>query len=318
MTQLTSPRPVPEVVPTTGTGSGIPNRSWRPRLPRLGALAYLAPVLATMLVWIYGPLVWTVVMSFFDWNLTDVSPEPVGLDNYISLLGDRQLHESLVVTATLTLALLPLVVAAPLAAAAAVWQHAGRWAGAYRTLLFVPVLVPPGVAAVTWAWIFHPILGLANSFLGLLGIPHIAWLSMPITALAVIVVVTAWKVFGLSFILFTAGLTTIDARLLDAARVDGATEWEVTTRIVLPLLRPTTLLVTILALVFAGQWSFAAVEVLTQGGPVGATNTVFHLLHAYAFRFFDTGRASALAVLLVIVFGGLALLQHRVSRRAGR
>lgn len=275
---------------------------------------YVTPVLTLMVVWVYLPLAWTVLLSVVDWNLTGPQPTFVGLDNYIALAGDARLHRSLFVTALLTVTLLPLVVGAPLLAAVVVWKRGGPLATLYRTMLFVPVLIPPGVGAIVWAWIFHPILGVANKTIGLVGIDRISWLTTQAGAQSVVVIVTAWKVFGLSFILFTAGLTSIDGRLLDAARIDGAREWEVTTTVILPLLRPTTVLVTLLCLIFAGQWSFAVVDVLTQGGPVGATNTLFYLLHQYAFRYFDTGKASALAAGMIVLFGGLALLQARLRR----
>lgn len=279
-----------------------------------GGRWYVMPALILMAVWVYLPLLWTVVLSVFEWDLTGPQPMFVGLDNYRSIVADSRLHQSLVVTATFTAALLPLVVGAPLLAAVAVWKRGGRLAAVYRTLFFVPVLIPPGVGAVVWAWIFHPILGLVNGALGLTGIDRVSWLTVPRGAQTVVVIVTAWKVFGLSFILFTAGLTGIDGRLLDAARSDGAREWEVTTHVILPLLQPTTVLVTLLCVIFAGQWSFAVIDVLTQGGPVGATNTLFYLLHQYAFRYFDTGQASALATGMIVMFGGLALLQIRLKR----
>ncbi|OLT20857.1 hypothetical protein BJF78_34940 [Pseudonocardia sp. CNS-139] len=133
-----------------------------------------------------------------------------------------------------------------------------------------------------------------------------------------IVVITGTKVFALNTLLYLAGLAAIDRRLIEAARVDGATEWEVTSRLVVPLLGRTTALVAFLCVVLAGQWAFVNVGVLTQGGPGGATDNVYYRLYDYAFTFFDTGIASAAAVLLVLVFVPISLLYQRSARERVR
>lgn len=276
---------------------------------------YLAPALSLMAMWIYLPLAGVVGLSFMDWNLTGTDRPFVGLDNYRELATQPQFPNAARNTVLYVVGLVPFAVVLPMAVAILLWKHTGALGAVYRVLLFLPVVVAPVVGAVIWQWILHPVQGVANAALGWLGAGPVNWLTSPETAIWSVVAITGWKVFGLSFILYSAGLASIDRRYVEAARTDGAREWDITVRLLVPLLAPTTTVVSFLCLIFAGQWSFATITVLTQGGPAGSTDNVFYLLYNYAFRFFDTGAASAVAVVLLLVFGALALLQLRVSER---
>lgn len=183
-----------------------------------------------------------------------------------------------------------------MAVAILLWKHTGALGSLYRVLLFLPVIVAPVVGSLIWQWMLHPIQGVANVAPAWIGIGPVNWLGSPSSAIWAIIAITGWKIFGLSFILYSAGLATVNRSYVDAAHTDGASEWEVTRHILVRLRAPTTILVSFLCVIFAGQWRFAAITVLTQGGPVGSTENVFSLLYQYAFRFFDTGAAAAVGV----------------------
>lgn len=119
---------------------------------------------------------------------------------------------------------------------------------------------------------------------------------------------------GGSVILCTAGLTTIDGDVLAAARIDRAGEWQLLRHIVLPLLRPVTTVVVFATVVFAGPWTFGVIDVLTQGGPAGATSNVYYLRDPYGFGVFDGGPAAALSGLITVGFGAVVALQLRAAR----
>lgn len=285
-----------------------------PKHARRRALAWSAPALALAVVWVYGPLAATFGLSFYDWNLTTRPPSWVGIDHYRELLTSREVREAAVTTVVSIAVLAGLAVVAPLVAAIAVWKRGGRLTGVYRTAFFLPVVIPPAAAAVVWEWLLHPVFGVANWALGGVGLGPYNWLNRAATALGAVLAVTGWKAFGLGFVLFSAGLTMIDRSLLDAARLDGATEAQVTRLLVLPMLRPTTAVVGFMAVVLGSQWTFSAVDVLTGGGPSGATTNAFYLQYRYAFDFGDSGGAAALAVLLVVVFGAVGIVQLRRDR----
>lgn len=275
---------------------------------------YLAPAMLAVGLTVYGPLVAVMLLSLFDFNLTTRPPAWTGLANYGGILTSPGAGRALWNTVGYMVAILPLSVLAPLVAAVAVWRLGGPLTGFYRTVFFLPVLIPPAVGAVMWEWLLNPVLGITDEPLALLGLGPVAWLTEPATAFAAVTVVSGWKVFGLSFILFTAGLATIDADVMDAARLDRAGEWRLLRHIVLPLLRPVATVVVFATVVFAGPWTFGVIDVLTQGGPAGATSNVYYLLYQQAFSFFDGGPAAALSVLITVGFGAVVALQLRATR----
>lgn len=211
--------------------------------------------------------------------------------------------------------LVPLTVLAPMGLAILLWKHPNRLTGLYRAVVFLPIVMAPVAVGIIWRWLLDPNAGLVNGLSEAVGLPRVDWLGSPSTALWAVVFITAWKVFSISFILITSGLTVIDPATVETARLDGAREWDVTTRVILPQLTPTIVVVTLLSVIFAGQWSFAMVNLLTQGGPVGATDNVFYYLYRYGFRFFNTGLASATAVIVLVVFGVVSYLQFRMGER---
>ncbi|MES9539563.1 ABC transporter permease subunit [Actinomadura sp. NPDC000600] len=281
---------------------------------RSGALGYLSPALVVLTVWVYGPLVFTVVLSVLHWDGTG-TPGFAGLDNYASLVADRQFPMAMVRTLLLVACLLPFATAVPMGLAITLWKRPGRAASTYRALLFVPVVLAPIANAVSWQFVLNPLGGVLNETLGLLGIRPVNWLGDPRTALVAIALITAGKIIGLNVLLYGAALDGLDPQSLDAARIDGAGERQVTRLVVVPQLWPVTGLLAGICVMLGGQWAFANVSVLTQGGPDGATDNIYYLLYTYGFMFFDTGQASAAAVVLITVLGA-PLAARRLCRRA--
>jgi len=284
---------------------------------RLRAWPYLAPLLILLGVWVYGPAVFTVVLSFLDWNLTTPPVGVVGLDNYAALWRHPEFAQSLVQTVLYALVLLPFSTVVPLALATLLWSRPGRAAEIYRAILFLPVILAPVAVAVAWRFLLNPLQGLVNEMLGALGMPPGNWLGDPATALVVIVVITAAKVVAFNMLLYGATLASIDRRVVEAARVEGATALDVARSIVLPHVARPTVVLALLSLVLAGQWTFTNISVLTQGGPDGATDNVFYRIYTLGFTFFEIGEASAAAVVLLAGFIVVALawgLVRRVSR----
>ncbi|SHN47297.1 carbohydrate ABC transporter permease [Cryptosporangium aurantiacum] len=305
--EKTEPRLAPPV------GGSDRRRERRPH--RQTHWLYLTPGLALLAAWVYLPVVLTLALSVLDWHLIRGEGTFVGTDNFRRLFADPEFRSASLRTVAYAVALLPFATVAPFAMAVLLWKHDGPAARVYRALLFLPVVLAPVATAVSWRFLLDPLQGLANAALDVVAIPPVNWLGEGGSAFGVIVVLTGTKIFALNTLLYLAGLAGIDRRLLEAARVDGATEWDVTRRLVVPLLGRTTALVTFLCLVLAGQWAFVNVAVLTQGGPSGATDNVYYHLYDYAFDYFDTGLAAAAAVLLVVVFVPISLAYQRAGRR---
>lgn len=273
-----------------------PVRSW----------PYLAPLLLALAVWVYGPTVFTVVLSFLEWNLTTDPKGFVGVENYTELFREPEFAEAAWQTVLYALALLPFSTAGPLGLAVLLWMRPGRASTVYRSLLFVPAIMAPVGVAVAWRFLLNPLQGVATDSLALLGLGPVNWLGDPATALPVIVVVTAAKVTAFNMLLCGAALASLDRRLVEAARLEGATSWEVTSFVVVPHIAPTVGALGLLSVVLAGQWVFTNVSELTAGGPDGMTDNVYFRIYTLAFDFFDTGQASAAAVVVLAAFAVLA------------
>lgn len=272
---------------------------------RSGSWPYLVPLLVLLAVWVYGPLVWTGVLSLFDWDLTSRDRAFVGVDNFVALVTDPDIRNAILRTGLYVVGMLPFATVVPLALAILLWWRPGRAADAYRALLFAPVVLAPVATAVSWQFVLSPLQGVLNTALRAVGLPTPNWLGDPATALWVVVAVTAGKIVALNLLLFGAALATLDRRLLDAARIEGASAWEAVRFVVLPQLARTTAGLAALCVVVAGQWVFTNVAVLTDGGPDGATDNIYFRLYTTGFTFFDVGRASAAAVAILVVLGAL-------------
>ena len=211
--------------------------------------------------------------------------------------------------------LVPFSVIFPLIIALLIADIGDRMRAVYRAFVFLPVLIAPVVVAVIWRWILHPTQGLLNGWLQDIGIRGPGWLNDKRFALWTIVGITGWKLMGFSVLIFSAGIANVNSDCLAAAQVDGASRWQTIRSVTLPLLSPTIMFMLLLTVLLSSQWTFPLINVLTNGGPIGATNNVYLLLYEFGFRNFNVGFSSAAAVLFFVFFGSLALFCVKVIDR---
>jgi ABC-type sugar transport system permease subunit len=195
-------------------------------------------------------------------------------------------------------------------------QVGRRHADLYQSLLFTPTVVAVSVGALLWQWIYLPSGGLLNALISLVGLPGVNWLNDPDTALGAVGVVAAWQFMGFNYLVALAGLMALPREYLEAARVDGATGWTLLRSVVIPLLMPTILFVMLTSILQALPNAFVPVEILTRGGPSDASNNLLYAIYQDGFRFFQIGKASAEAVLTVLLLGGAAIWQFRILDRS--
>jgi multiple sugar transport system permease protein len=293
----------------------------KPRLPSLAdgivPLLFLAPAFLTLGLWIYWPLVEAFRLSFYEWNLLPTSdPVFVGLDNYRNLLALPDLRAAAWNTVLYTIGLLPLTVGLPLLVALLTREAVGRAGAVYRAIIFVPMMIAPVVVAVVWRWLLNPDYGIVNKLIAGLGFAPIRFLQEADTAIWTIVFITGWKLIGFSTLLFVAAMTGIDRSLIEAARIDGASEGQIARRILIPLVRPTAIFLTVLTMLHGAQWSFVYINVLTQGGPRNTTTNLYYLLWDYGFGSFAIGWSTAAGMMLFAVFSVFAIAGIRAMRRS--
>lgn len=276
---------------------------------------FVLPALVGLGLFVYRPLLSTVRLSFFDWNMVSPTMTPVGWDNYVELIQNPVAHKALVNTAVYALWLAVLVLMLPTVATIGLAYLRGRWRQSLRVALFLPNIISLATASVIWLWIYNPIGGFLATVWDSLGWFPVNWLSNPKTALGAVAVIVAWKAFGYNFLLLTAGLSGIPHEVVEAARVDGADGIALWRYILLPLLGPTMVFVLSATLLMSAEYVFTPVHMLTEGGPVNATTNIVFEIWRQAFRWFRVGYSSAIALVVFILFLVITTVQMLVSER---
>lgn len=277
---------------------------------------YLAPAAATLALWIYWPLLDALRLSFYEWNMLPNSPMNfVGWQNYANIFALPKFWQALRNTGIYILGLLPLAVAIPLAIAIYTHDLPPRSRNVYRAIIFVPMIIAPVVAAAVWRWLLDPGHGMINEIIGLAGYRPVRFLQDPKIAIWTIIVLTGWKLIGFSTLILSAANANINPSLIEAARMDGASRWEIIRDIRLPLLRSTVLFLTLMTILLGAQWSFSYIHVLTGGGPLGTTTNIFYILWDFGFSTLSVGWSSAAAIILFLGFGVLAFVLFRLMDR---
>jgi ABC-type sugar transport system permease subunit len=238
----------------------------------------------------------------------------VGADNYRQILSDPDYLAT--VARTLVFVVAYVAVVSALATALALLlnaQHKGR--GALRAAYFVPVVISPVVVGLIWSWILSRQDGVLDAALSSIGLGRPGWLLDPNLAMLSAILVGVWIHVGFFMMILLAGLQSIDPNVYEAARLDGASTWERIRFITLPLLRPTTMVVVILASI-TGFQAFDYIYTLTGGGPVGATTLMVQFIYESAFQSpIEYGLASAAGVVFFVVVFGVTALNFVVGRR---
>ncbi|MGW8482068.1 carbohydrate ABC transporter permease [Microbacterium sp. NPDC055903] len=284
--------------------------------PRKGdgkaALLFLLPWFIGLFAVTAGPMIASLFLSTTKYNLLQ-PPTFIGADNFIRMLTDARLHQSLGVTFTYVLVSVPLQLA--LALGLAVLLNRGvRGLAFYRSIYYLPSLLGGSVAiAVLWRTVFGTE-GLFNQFLAFFGIEGQGWISNPDTALSTLIILNVWT-FGAPMVIFLAGLRQIPHSYYEAASVDGATKWRQFWSITMPLLSPIIFFNLVLQIIHAFQ-SFTQAFVVSAGTGGPADSTLLFSLYLYqrGFGNFDMGYASALAWLLVFIIGGFTAINFWASK----
>jgi multiple sugar transport system permease protein len=300
-------------VAATATTARSPIRWWRTRKGQQWLVGYgfLLPDVIGLAVFVALPIVGAFYISFHDWTGIGVKHWS-GIENYQTLLHDKAFLQSLKVTAIYTFSFVPLLFTISLALALLVNQGL-KLTGLLRTAFFAPYMVSLVVASVVWSFMLQDPAGALNAIIGWFGVEPQAWLGSTRLALVSVILVTLWQGVGYSMIIFLAGLQDIPAVYYEAARVDGAGAWRRFRSITFPLLKRTSVFVSVISFISAFQL-FDPIFVMTQGGPANATTTTVYYVYQQAFQFLQLGYASALSVVLFAIIVVFSLLQLRLFR----
>lgn len=263
------------------------------------------------------PLGRTLALSFFATDYGFAGAKFIGLENYLDLADDRFFRQAVTNTVVFTLASTLIEVALGLGLALLL-DRAFTGRGLVMTLLLAPFVLSTMVVTAIWRAWFHFDLGFLNNLLRAIGLSPVPWLFDPNLALWSIVLVDVWQSTPFCFLIILAGLRLIPRDVYEAARIDGAGPWRRFLTMTLPLLSPYLFIAALLRCVDSFKL-FDKVYAMTGGGPGQATETVSLYIYRQGFRFFDIGMASAAAIVMIVVAGGLALVYAAsMLRGAGR
>lgn len=280
------------------------------------AYTFLAVPIVFFLFVRFFPMVYSMAMSFTDWNLLKKNINFVGLNNYIKIFNDPVFVTSLFNSLKYILFGAPLVIIISLLIALLLNKiRKIQWL--YRLLYVMPYITPMVAVSWVWRWMYQPLpLGVFNNALVALGMDVQPFLSSPSQALFCIVVTTVWVEFGYCVVIFLAGIQTIPEEYLEAARIDGASRWNITMKITVPLLRPITLFLVVTE-------SIQFLRLFTQvynmsfqgtGGPLDSTKPMALYIYHKAFVNFDMGVASSASFVLFLIIMFITFLQLRVFK----
>ncbi len=292
--------------------SRTPESRQRRRAPRpaMVALAFLLPALACLVLLRLAPAAVALSDSLFRTSLLGGTTF-AGSANYADLFSSPDFRNALAVTLLFAVIVNPLQVGAAFVLAVLFTRRA---AGSkfWRSMVIVPIAVPPAVSAVIWSVIYRPD-GLANGFLAVLGIPPQPFLTSPSQSLLSIVVLLSWIGVGYWMMFLIAGINDVPTSYYEAASLDGASGWRQLWSITFPLLRRPLAFV-LVADTVSNFLVFAPVQILTQGGPNGSTNLLMYDLFTRAYTFGDLNKAQAEVVVLVLITVVIVAVQFRLLR----
>ncbi len=287
----------------------------RPKNERAGYL-FILPATAHLLLFALLPIAFSLYLSFHEWTSPSFLSAPfVGLDNYLALLSDDPFWHAMRNTAYFTILSVPFGMAVSLALALLVNRKLPG-ISAFRAVFFLPVVSSWVAVSVIWITLLSPDAGLVNYLLQLLHLPGQNWLDDPNMAMFAIVMINTWKGAGFSMVIWVAGLQSVPQELMEAASIDGAGRWRQFWYITLPLLAPTSVFLLITGII-GGFQVFTPMYVITEGGPLGATDVAVYHIYQRAFEEFSMGYASAQAWVLFAVIFLVTLIQFWFIRRRG-
>jgi multiple sugar transport system permease protein len=275
------------------------------------AYLFVTPTMLLFIAFTIIPVVMALYLSFTNYDVVS-RMEFVKFDNYKKMLDDDLYWTTFKNVFFYAVIFVPLnIIISLLLAMLLNFKRFG--VKLFRTMNYLPTLTSSVAAATVWIWLLHPEFGLVNNLLGYVGITGPAWLAQTETAMLSIIMVTLWQSVGSNMVIYIAGLQGVPDYLYESAKLDGATAFNRFRYITWPQLRPTTFLVSTMAIIGALQM-FDQAFVLTQGGPGNVTKTPVYLIYNQGFNQLKMGYASAQAFVLAVAILIFSFINMRINK----
>lgn len=291
----------------------------RKELKKIGqAFPFMLPSLIGMVVFSLLPILLAIGLSLTDWSGLEKFTSNTIKDHFIGLSNYKEVFSSAEFWSTLRHVCYFVVLYIPLAfifsmIVALILNTDKKGTGIMRVLYYIPVLTSWVAASLIWKWVLSSKYGVVNNILGIVGITGPDWLTNEKWAMPGIVLASVWKDMGFYGLYIFGGLRGIDPTYYEAAKIDGAGKRPILFKITIPLLSPTLFYCLIMSLINAFQL-FPQVQIMTEGGPHGATQVMVERIYTYAFKYFQMGYASAYSWILFIIILVLTLIQLKAQK----
>jgi multiple sugar transport system permease protein len=274
----------------------------------LWAYTFLFLPLMLLTIFVFIPILYSFVISFFNWELLADKQKFVGINNYIEIFGDKIFYKSLLNTVLYTVGVVPIQTMLALFLAF-IMNRKMRGRSFFRTAFYIPAVTSSAVTSIIFVAIYSKE-GLLNSLLSNFGIAPNDWLTNPKTALISIMMLNIWSTSGYFMVSFLAGLQNIPESLYEAAKLEGATQRQQFWNITVPMVRPVTYFVVVMSLIGCFQ-VFDQVFVMSSGGPNNATSTMSYYVYQNGFKYFRLGYGAAGAIVLAGIIMIVTVIQKK-------
>jgi multiple sugar transport system permease protein len=283
------------------------------RQSRLLPWLFIGPAMLIMAAACLYPVLTALQLSFFDWSMGTPwsSAKWIGMDNFVSAFQTPRVWSSLLTTLWFAFLSVGLEMMLGIALALAL-EKPVRGIAAFRTLFILPMMIAPVAVGLAWRYLFDAQFGLINAVFLKVGLPAQAWLAEPGLAFAAIVIADIWQWTPFVFIMIAAGLANIDSSVIEASRIDGASWWQMTRRVKLPMIKHVIAITLMMRLIDAFR-VLEVIYVLTFGGPGDSTEILALHIYKTAFVGQQLGVASAISIILLVVVMSLSWFALRLS-----
>ncbi len=256
---------------------------------------FLAPAAAGTFIFVIIPVIISFGISFLEWDFLS-NPVFVGFKNYVEIFTDQQYIKIFYNTIIYSFFVTVFGVLLPLILAYMVFSKF-KFLQGFKLICFLPYITPMVVIGSVWCWIFDPSSGLIN------GLFHTdcKWLYDPNLAMPILIFVSVWKLLGYNMVLYLAGFAGLNISVIEAAKVDGASDLKILSKIIIPMLIPVIVFVTSATVISSFQ-VFDLIYIMTQGGPDNATNVLVYNVYQEGFEYFQAGKSCALGYILFLLF----------------
>ena len=286
------------------------------RRETISGYLFLLPSLIFFLGFVVIPMVYCIILSLTDANMyTEGLGNFVSLKNFVELWQDATFLEALKNTFIIVVVSVPTVCAFSLWVSSAIYKLKGPLLSAFRCIFYLPVVTGSVAVTVVWKWMFDNYTGIFNFVLKGTGIidKNINWLGDSRFALWCIILILFTTSVGQPIVLYVSALGNVDATLVEAAKVDGATDLQVFWKIKWPQMMPTTLYILVITTINSFQ-CFALIQLLTSGGPNHSTDTIMYYIYYTAFKLYKYGYGNAMGVILALMIAVLSAVQFKVTQ----